>query len=342
MHYNSYIGSLTKYTFKRTFNGPFLGWFLSTWKHQWENLLLYLYIKIVILHRFECIHPNQSAIGLLGFRHHVCHALECNGLSVSIWYQPSDGHGHVDDAELLVVYGTFHYSTRLYAQFGLSNQHQTQSNHRTRSSVIVCWFKVWQAFRGSHLAPQWYGHRYRSGLSPTEYSLPDCTCVQMVSLFSTVIFDLASICMDVHLVHTFDRGFGVPIESMWCCWITPQVLSTIQLFYFGTYLPHRGTFEPDSFPARSNSYPSWLSLVTCFHFGYHFEHHKYPYIPWWYLPTIRTQTRELWSPFWWFVWYRYPSWVSTYWLGFVLLDPPKPVKHVCLCWFPSARGEQYS
>ena len=69
------------------------------------------------------------------------------------------------------------------------------------------------------------------------------------------------------------------------CWIAPQVLSS-PLFYFGTYLPHRGQFEVNTFPARSNDYPHWLSMLTCFHFGYHAEHHQYPYVPW-YLPTIR-------------------------------------------------------
>ena len=91
----------------------------------------------------------------------------------------------------------------------------------------------------------------------------------------------------------FDRGLGIPVDAMWCCWLAPQILSTVQLFYFGTYLPHRGTFDSNEFPARSNNYPHWVSLLTCFHFGYHFEHHKHPYVPWWYLPTIRTQSREL-------------------------------------------------
>ena len=90
----------------------------------------------------------------------------------------------------------------------------------------------------------------------------------------------------------FDRVLNVPVESMLWCWITPQVLSTIQLFYFGTYLPHRGEFEIDTFPARSNDYPHWLSMLTCFHFGYHAEHHKFPQVPWWYLPTVRTQMRQ--------------------------------------------------
>ena len=86
----------------------------------------------------------------------------------------------------------------------------------------------------------------------------------------------------------FDRGLGVPVEAMLCCWILPQLLSTVQLFYFGTYLPHKGQFKKGVFPARSNHYPHWLSFLTCFHFGYHSEHHQHPYAPWWYLPKIRS------------------------------------------------------
>ena len=39
--------------------------------------------------------------------------------------------------------------------------------------------------------------------------------------------------------------------------------------------------------ARSNGYPPWLSFLTCYHFGYHFEHHEYPYVPWWGLSSVR-------------------------------------------------------
>jgi beta-carotene/zeaxanthin 4-ketolase len=72
-------------------------------------------------------------------------------------------------------------------------------------------------------------------------------------------------------------------------WVLPAVLSSLQLFTFGTYLPHRpGThaFE-DRHNARSNDYPPWLSLLTCFHFGYHHEHHLKPGEPWWRLPSVR-------------------------------------------------------
>ena len=90
----------------------------------------------------------------------------------------------------------------------------------------------------------------------------------------------------------FDRVLNISVAAMLWCWITPQLLSTVQLFYFGTYLPHRGDFEVGTFPARSNDYPHWLSMLTCFHFGYHAEHHQSPHVPWWYLPKIRTQMRE--------------------------------------------------
>lgn len=68
-------------------------------------------------------------------------------------------------------------------------------------------------------------------------------------------------------------------------WAVPAILSSLQLFYFGTYLTHKhGESFLDAHNARSNNYPGWLSLLTCFHFGYHHEHHLYPHEPWWRLP----------------------------------------------------------
>lgn len=67
----------------------------------------------------------------------------------------------------------------------------------------------------------------------------------------------------------------------------PAIASSFQLFYFGTYRPHRHEEEgfPDRHNARSLHY-SWLaSLCSCFHFGYHHEHHLAPGVPWWALPA---------------------------------------------------------
>jgi beta-carotene ketolase (CrtW type) len=75
---------------------------------------------------------------------------------------------------------------------------------------------------------------------------------------------------------------GLDLVNLVLFWIIPSLGSTLQLFYFGTYLPHR---EPkggytNKHHARSSDLPFMLSLLTCFHFGYHMEHHMYPYVHW--------------------------------------------------------------
>lgn len=74
----------------------------------------------------------------------------------------------------------------------------------------------------------------------------------------------------------------------------PAILSAVQLFYFGTYLPHRREAAPfdDRHNSRTNDYPYLLSLLTCFHFGYHHEHHLSPTTPWWRLPALRGARQE--------------------------------------------------
>lgn len=85
---------------------------------------------------------------------------------------------------------------------------------------------------------------------------------------------------------------GIPEPNLLAFWVAPALLSTLQLFYFGTYLPHR---EPhaagDPHKARSNEYPPWLSFLTCYHFGYHHEHHEQPWVAWWRLPAARRGAR---------------------------------------------------
>lgn len=71
-------------------------------------------------------------------------------------------------------------------------------------------------------------------------------------------------------------------------WAMPAVLSAVQLFYFGTYLPHRHEAAPftDRHRARGSGF-AWLpSLLTCFHFGHHHTHHDQPRVPWWRLPDV--------------------------------------------------------
>jgi beta-carotene/zeaxanthin 4-ketolase len=88
----------------------------------------------------------------------------------------------------------------------------------------------------------------------------------------------------------FWMGLGWPIGNLVMVWLLPMLLSAGQLFWFGTYLPHR---EPiggytNCHRARSLNVGPIGSFLACYHLGYHWEHHEYPQLPWYLLPRIRS------------------------------------------------------
>jgi beta-carotene ketolase (CrtW type) len=105
----------------------------------------------------------------------------------------------------------------------------------------------------------WYGRFMARYLSPGQMSLlltawallAWCSSVQSVLLFCTL----------------------------------PLMLSSLQLFLVGTVLPHRRGAGPElAQHTRSLALPEWLSLLACYHFGYHLEHHQAPQLAWHELP----------------------------------------------------------
>jgi len=119
---------------------------------------------------------------------------------------------------------------------------------------------------GVHTGPvRWYLRFMRNYLTPIQI-------IGIALIFNLLIFVV-----------------GLSWLNLALFWAIPSLASTVQLFYFGTYLPHR---EPEGgytnrYHATSSGYPYWFSLITCYHFGYHLEHHKYPYVQWWRLPWVR-------------------------------------------------------
>ena len=87
---------------------------------------------------------------------------------------------------------------------------------------------------------------------------------------------------------------GVPVANLLLLYALPAIASSAQLFYFGTFRPHRhdGAEFADHHRARSNGWSTLASLATCYHFGYHHEHHLSPNVPWWRLPERRRQGLE--------------------------------------------------
>jgi beta-carotene ketolase (CrtW type) len=85
----------------------------------------------------------------------------------------------------------------------------------------------------------------------------------------------------------FCFGFHISIANLFLYWLLPIILSSIQLFLFGTYLPHRLNTTENAHHAVSSHFSIFWSFLTCYHFGYHWEHHEYPTVPWYRLPSMR-------------------------------------------------------
>lgn len=122
-------------------------------------------------------------------------------------------------------------------------------------------------------------------ISPTEGGLPSGSGIvrQYFGLRQLAMLGGAAIALLL---------LGVPVANLLLLWALPAIASSVQLFLFGTWLPHRpgGADFADAHRARSTGFPWIVSLLTCFHFGYHHEHHRSPHVPWWRLPAERLRS----------------------------------------------------
>lgn len=77
-------------------------------------------------------------------------------------------------------------------------------------------------------------------------------------------------------------------------WILPSAVATFQLFYFGTYRPHKLPHTPEMEPYKSRTLKPdhFMALLTCYFFGYHYEHHHSPQTPWWKLYQTKDTLKE--------------------------------------------------
>lgn len=73
----------------------------------------------------------------------------------------------------------------------------------------------------------------------------------------------------------------------------PLLLSSWQLFLVGTYLPHRRQSTlACAHQVVSLDWPVWVSLLACYHFGYHREHHQSPELCWFQLPMAHGNQQQ--------------------------------------------------
>ncbi len=83
----------------------------------------------------------------------------------------------------------------------------------------------------------------------------------------------------------------IPQLNLIFFWIVPSILATFQLFYFGTYRPHKLPHTQPMLPhnSRTQKVNHLWAMLSCYFFGYHFEHHESPKTPWWKLYQVKNQ-----------------------------------------------------
>ena len=150
----------------------------------------------------------------------------------------------------------------------------------------------WRKMRGAH-----FDHHKlagRPGDPDFDEHYPD-RFWRWYTTFLKRYFGAGSVLFVFTVVLVYWLAFAVPVEKIVLLYGLPAIASSLQLFYFGTYRPHRHDGKPfaDRHNARSENFGTLASLASCFHFGYHREHHHHPETPWWKLPQTRRQfTRE--------------------------------------------------
>ena len=150
---------------------------------------------------------------------------------------------------------------------------------------------AWRRMRDAHFA-----HHKRPG-TPDDPDFDAASPDRFWPWYTTFLkryFGWQSILFVSTVVTVYWLVLGVPVQKIVLLYGMPAIASSLQLFYFGTHRPHRHAEDgfDDRHNARSDDFGALASLASCFHFGYHHEHHTDPQVPWWALPRLRRDVAE--------------------------------------------------
>jgi len=70
------------------------------------------------------------------------------------------------------------------------------------------------------------------------------------------------------------------VANLLLFYVLPMLISTVQLFYFGTFQPHSGIHN-NKHKSGTQDKNHLRAFLSCYFFGYHYEHHDNPSVPWW-------------------------------------------------------------
>ncbi|GAB5480493.1 MAG: hypothetical protein Pars92KO_02500 [Parasphingorhabdus sp.] len=219
----------------------------------------WLAVHVYAMFFYRIDHNNWFLIPLI-------FAVQC-WLSVGMFIAAHDGmHGSLAPGKKRLNEGIGAFLLAFYAGFG------------------------WRKMRDAH----WDHHKYSGTAKDPDFDAdsPD-HFGRWYMTFLKRYFGLSSALYVSTIVTIYWLVFDIPIANIVLLYGLPAITSSFQLFYFGTYRPHHHFKKPDAtvftdeHNARSSEFGPLASLLSCFHFGYHHEHHLSPKTPWWALPKLR-------------------------------------------------------
>ncbi len=169
-------------------------------------------------------------------------------------------------------------------------RHRTNAAIGTITLFLYAGFG-WRRMRDAHFAH----HRHVGSADDPDFNAEDSRSFwPWYTLFLKRYFGLQSVAFISTIVIGYFFVLNVPLQNITLLYAVPAIASSLQLFYFGTYLPHRHDDSGfyDKHNARTNDFGVIASLFSCFHFGYHHEHHLAPGTPWWALPQAHREYRR--------------------------------------------------
>lgn len=148
---------------------------------------------------------------------------------------------------------------------------------------------------GRLIKNHWEHHKYPGTEKDPDFFVKSQNFFEWWSTFMIRYTTLGQIVAMALIFNGLKYLVGIEVPSLVVFWIIPAFLATFQLFYFGTFVPHRRphTEIMGKHRARTLRRNHLWAMLSCYFFGYHLEHHVAPGIPWWKLYQAKNKNTRI-------------------------------------------------
>ncbi|CAF0997344.1 unnamed protein product [Adineta ricciae] len=194
------------------------------------------------------------------------------------------------------IVGTFCCLEFLYTGLFITSHdamHGTVSTryHRLNNVIGYICFSAYAWFDFRFMHEQHWRHHKNTGVPNEDPDFHNGRSIGFFSWYLNFMLKYMSVRQIIKLiiwVEILKSVLSVPIENMVVYMLLCGLCSSVRLFYFGTYVPHKPTVINGKFEqtmpwekSKSANVNRWISFLCCYHFDYHWEHHRWPAVPWW-------------------------------------------------------------